>query len=157
MQARDIIEHTISSIFEDRTDLFIVNKHISDGLDINLTIDGDELVNVSDCIAVSRKIESALDRDLYDFSIKVQSPGADEPLTDKRQYKKHIGRKLKLKTESEDIEGKLLEVNEDEIRLTWKSREKKPKGKGKMTVEHDRTFPFETIIEANIKLMFNKN
>ncbi|RRO24050.1 ribosome assembly cofactor RimP [Flavobacteriaceae bacterium 14752] len=157
MQAREIIAQAISEVFSERKDLFIVNHHISEGLDINLTIDGDDLVNVSDCIAVSRKIESALDRDVYDFSIKVQSPGADEPLTDKRQYKKHIGRKLKLKTESEEIEGKLIEVNDDEIRLTWKSREKKPKGKGKMTVEHDKTFPFEIIKEASIKLMFNKN
>jgi ribosome maturation factor RimP len=157
MQAKDIIEQAISAIFEERTDLFLVNKHISDGLDINLTIDGDELVNVSDCISVSRKIEAALDRDLYDFSIKVQSPGADEPLVDKRQYKKHIGRKLKLKTDTEKIEGKLVEVNDNEIRLTWKSREKKTKGKGKITVEHDKTFPFETIKEASIKLIFNKN
>jgi len=157
MQAKDIINKTISAIFKDRTDLFVINQQISDNLDINLTIDGDELVNVSDCIEVSRKIESALDRDLYDFSIKVQSPGADAPIIDKRQYKKHIGRKLKLTTDTEIIEGKLIEVNDNEIRLTWKSREKKPKGKGKITVEHNRTFPFESIKKASIKLMFNKN
>ena len=56
------------------------------------------LVNISDCIEVSRKIEKSLDRDEFDFSIKVQSPGADEPLVLPRQYKKHVGRKLKIKT-----------------------------------------------------------
>ncbi|MBS3739587.1 MAG: ribosome assembly cofactor RimP [Bacteroidetes bacterium] len=157
MQAKAIIEQTISKILEERSDLFVINQHISDALDINLTIDGEDLVNISDCIEISRKIESALDRDLYDFSIKVQSPGADEPLVDKRQYKKHIGRKVKLKTESQNVEGRLVEVDDDKIRLTWKSREKKPKGKGKMTVKYDKTFAFSEIKEASIKLMFNKN
>ena len=157
MQAKDIIEQTISKILEERSDLFVINQHISDALDINLTIDGEDLINVTDCIEVSRKIEFALDRDVYDFSIKVQSPGADEPLVDKRQYKKHIGRKLKLKTATENIEGRLVEVDDNHIRLTWKSREKKPKGKGKMTVKYDKTFPFAEIKEASIKLMFNKN
>ncbi|TKS55913.1 ribosome assembly cofactor RimP [Mesohalobacter halotolerans] len=157
MQAKAIIEQTISKILEERSDLFVINQHISDALDINLTIDGEDLVNISDCIEISRKIESALDRDLYDFSIKVQSPGADEPLVDKRQYKKHIGRKVKLKTDSQYVEGRLVEVDDDQIRLTWKSREKKPKGKGKMTVKYDKTFAFTEIKEASIKLMFNKN
>ena len=157
MQVKAIVNHTIKDILSERKDLFVVKTSISEGLDIQLTVDGDELVNISDCIEISRKIENALDRDEYDFSIKVQSPGADEPLIMPRQYKKHIGRMLKIKTSTGKVEGKLVKVDDDQIELTWKSREKKTKGKGKVTVEHDKTFPFSDIEKAKIKLTFNKN
>ena len=157
MQVKDIINHTIQDILSERKDLFVVNSSISNGLDIHLTIDGDELVNISDCIEISRKIENAIDRDEYDFSIKVQSPGADEPLIMPRQYQKHIGRTLKIKTPTEKVEGKLVKVDDDCIELAWKSREKKPKGKGKITVKHEKSFSFTNIEKAKIKLTFNKN
>jgi ribosome maturation factor RimP len=157
MQVKNIINQTIREVIEERPDLFIVNQDISESLDIRITVDGDKLVNISDCIAISRKIENALDRDQYDFSIKVQSPGADEPLQVPRQYHKHVGRTLKLKTATEKIEGKLVEVKDNHIKLTWKSREKKPRGKGKITVKYDKTIPFNAIEKANIKLTFNKN
>lgn len=157
MQAKEILNHTIQDILSDRPDLFIVQQYISEGLDINLTIDGDKLINVSDCIDLSRKIEKALDRDEYDFSIKVQSPGADEPLIFLRQYNKHIGRTLIVKTATEKIEGKLVKVDNDQIELKWKVREKKPKGKGKMTVNYEKTIAYNDIEKANIKLTFNKN
>jgi ribosome maturation factor RimP len=157
MQAREKVEQVIQDILSERNDLFIIKKVISDGLDINLTIDGDELVNISDCIEISRKIEKSLDRDEYDFSIKVQSPGADEPLVSPRQYKKHIGRKLKLKTANEDIEGTLVSLTDEGVELHWKAREKKPVGKGKRTVKYEKTIPFKDIEKANIKITFNKN
>ncbi len=157
MQVEKIIDQTIENIFAERGDLFIIKKHITTGLDINLTIDGDRLVNISDCIDISRQIEQALDRDELDFSIKVQSPGADEPLVMLRQYKKHIGRKLEIKTAEETLEGKLEEVGDEEVRITWKAREKKPKGKGKITVKYDRSIPFTEVEQAKVKITFNKN
>lgn len=157
MEVKEILNYTIQEILSERPDLFIVEKHISEGLDISLTIDGDELINVSDCIDLSRKIEKALDRDEYDFSIKVQSPGADEPLLFLRQYNKHIGRTLVVETLTEKIEGKLVKVDNNHIELTWKAREKKTIGKGKMTVKYEKSIPYNEIKKANIKLTFNKN
>lgn len=157
MQVEELINQTIQNILSERSDLFVVKLSISSGLDINLTIDGDELVNISDCIDVSRKIEQALDREQYDFSIKVQSPGADEPLLLPRQYKKHVGRKLDLKTTKGEYEARLDEVNDNEIKISWKTREKKPNGKGKITVNHQEIVPFEIIEQAKIKITFNKN
>lgn len=155
MQAIELINKCIESAMQSRPNLFIVSSHISNGLDINLTIDGDELVNISDCIDLSRAIEHNLDREEMDFSIKVQSPGADEPLLFPRQYKKHIGRTLKLKTTEGKLEGKLSNVNEDGILLVWKTREKKPVGKGKVTVTHEKEISFKDIEQAKIKLTFN--
>ncbi len=155
MQAIELINKCIESAMQSRPNLFIVSSHISNGLDINLTIDGDELVNISDCIELSRAIEHNLDREEMDFSIKVQSPGADEPLLFPRQYNKHIGRTLKLKTTEGKLEGKLANVNADGILLVWKSREKKPVGKGKVTVTHEKEISFKDREQAKIKLTFN--
>ena len=61
-------------------------------------IDGDNGVLVEDCMFVSRAIEHNLDRETEDFSLEVSSVGATTPLVHKRQYKKHIGRILKIVT-----------------------------------------------------------
>jgi ribosome maturation factor RimP len=157
MQVEKIIDQTIDNILTEQPELFVIKKHISPGLDINITIDGDRLVNISDCIDISRKIEQSLDRDELDFSIKVQSPGADEPLILLRQYNKHIGRKLEVNTATDSYEGQLKSVGDDSITLTWKSREKKPNGKGKITVQHEKSIPFSEIEKAKIKITFNNN
>ncbi len=157
MQLEKIIDQTIQTILSEHEDLFVVKKHISANLDINLVIDGDRLINISDCINVSRKIENALDRDQYDFSIKVQSPGADEPLLLSRQYPKHVGRKLAVITKDNIFEGKLEAADETGIKLSWKTREKKPNGKGKMTVNYEKEIVFAEIEQAKVKITFNKN
>jgi len=155
MQAIEQINECIKSAMDSRPDLFIVSSHVSNGLDINLIIDGDELVNITDCIELSRAIEHNLDREEMDFSIKVQSPGASEPLLFPRQYNKHLGRTLKIKTIDEKLEGKLAKVNGESIVLVWKSREKKPVGKGKITVTHEKEISFKDIEQSKIKLTFN--
>jgi ribosome maturation factor RimP len=157
MQVQELINQTIQDILAERGDLFVVKQHITSNLDINLILDGDELVNIKDCIDISRRIENTLDREEYDFSIKVQSPGADEPLLLPRQYKKHVGRKIRVETAEDTFEGNLVEVDENAIHLSWKARERKPKGKGKITVKYERTIPFKAIEKANIKLTFNTN
>ena len=155
MEAKELIENCIQIALEARPNLFIVSKHISQGLDINLTIDGDELVNISDCIDLSRAIEHNLDREEMDFSIKVQSPGADEPLLFIRQYNKHIGRTLKIKTKEDKFEGKLDKVDNNSVSISWKAREAKPVGKGKTTVSYNKEINFDEIEQAQIKLTFN--
>lgn len=155
MQPIEKINKVIEEALATRGDLFVVDSVISTNLDIHLTIDGDKLVNISDCIDMSRKIEHNLDREEFDFSIKIQSPGADEPLLLPRQYHKHIGRVIKLKTNEGKFEGKLENLDDDSITLVWKTREKKPIGKGKVTVKHEKQIPFKDIVKANIKLTFN--
>ena len=63
-----------------------------------------------------------------DFSLEVTSAGATSPLINNRQYKKNIGRLLEVKTVSDNIEGKLTSVTDDDITLEWKAREPKPIG-----------------------------
>ena len=121
---------------------------------IHVVIDGDHGVTVSDCIKISRAIEHNLDREEHDFSLEVASAGASAPLIMPRQYLKNVGRKLEVVTKEQKIEGNLTAVNENSIVLEWKSREPKPIGKGKVTVQKKEELNFSDIIKAKVVLKF---
>ena len=87
--------------------------------------------------------------------MEVTTPDIAHPLIHKRQYKKNKGRTLKVKTDENEYEGSLTEVNENDITLHWKAREPKPVGKGKHTVEKTVVLPYVDIKEAKVKIIFN--
>jgi len=153
---RDKITELLNSALEKNDSLFLIELSISNSNQIHVIIDGDNGVSVKDCIAVSREIEHNLDRDEYDFSLEVASAGVSEPLTIPRQYKKNVGRKLKIKTlAGDDIEGVLTIANQNEIKLQWKAREPKPIGKGKVTVNKEAVLDYKDIAEAKVMITFN--
>jgi ribosome maturation factor RimP len=140
---------------EQKPGLFLIDLNISEANQIRVIIDGDDGVKVQDCIDVSRVIEHNLDRDEQDFALEVHSAGVSEPLTMMRQYKKNIGRKLKVKTEKETFEGNLSAVDDTAVSLQWKTREPKPIGKGKVTVQKEAVIPYSDIVEAKVMITFN--
>lgn len=152
---REKVAELLQHALDENPSLFLIDLTITENNQIRVTIDGDEGVKVEDCIAISRAIEHNLDRDNEDFSLEVLSAGVSEPLTLKRQYKKNLGRKLSLKTGNEKLEGKLTQVDDEGITLRWKTREPKPVGKGKVTVEKVATVPFQDIVEAKVMITFN--
>ena len=121
---------------------------------IKIVIDGDEGVMVDDCVFISRAIEHNLDRELEDFSLEVTSAGASSPLVNIRQYKKNLGRNLKVITNEETVEGKLTNTSPEAIVLEWKAREPKPIGKGKVTVQKQATIAYQDIKEAKVLIKF---
>jgi len=127
---------------------------ISEANVIKIIIDGDNGVLVEDCMFISRAIEHNIDREEHNFSLEVASAGATTPLGHKRQYKKNIGRTLQVNASGEKFEGILSQANEENIVLTWKAREPKPIGKGKVTVEKEVTLPYINITEAKVKIKF---
>jgi ribosome maturation factor RimP len=145
----------LDQALEERQDLFLLSCDVSEANSIKIIIDGDNGVLVEDCMFISRAIEHNLDREEQDFSLEVASAGATTPFTHKRQYKKNLGRTLAVKAvDNQKFEGALSEANEEEIVLTWKAREPKPIGKGKVTVEKEVKLPYENIIEAKVKIKF---
>ena len=83
------------------SDKFLVNLKITPDNRIFVDIDGDNGVVIDDCIALSRAIESQLDRDEEDFELNVSSAGADQPLKLTRQYRKNVGRDLEVEINDE--------------------------------------------------------
>jgi ribosome maturation factor RimP len=71
-----------------------------------------------------------------------------------RQYKKNIGRKLKVRTVSGELEGTLVQTTENSITLEWKAREPKPVGKGKVSVQKKQEIAFSDIQQAKVILKF---
>lgn len=134
--------------------LFLIDLQFLANSKIKVIVDGDAGVPLSECVRISRKIEHNLDREEEDFSLEVTTPDIAHPLKVKRQYKKNVSRILMVKTETEEFEGTLTEVTDNEITLRWKTREPKPIGKGKHTVEKEKTLPYEEIKEAKVKIIF---
>ncbi|HNP68462.1 MAG TPA: ribosome assembly cofactor RimP [Aequorivita sp.] len=152
---REKVAELLENALEENKSLFLIDLNISEDNQIRVILDGDKGVTVEDCIAVSRAIEHNLDREEYDFSLEVMSAGVSEPLTLPRQYKKNIGRNLKIKTkDGEKIEGELTAVTEDSFTLKWSAREPKPIGKGKVTVQKEATLPYKDIMEAKVMITF---
>ncbi len=148
------VEELLAKALKENKKLFLVNFSITPDNTIKIILDGDEGVNLKDCIAVSRAIEHNLDREEHDFSLEVTSAGAAEPIVMARQYPKNIGRKLVVKTATDSYEGDLTEATEKSITLEWKEREPKPVGKGKVTVQKRKKIAISDIDEAKVKLKF---
>ncbi|MDG2052299.1 MAG: ribosome assembly cofactor RimP [Flavobacteriaceae bacterium] len=152
---KEKVKNLLNQALLDNESLFLIDFKISDGNQIKVIIDGDQGVTVNDCIALSRAIEHNIDREENDFSLDVASAGLSEPLSILRQYKKNIGRTLKVKTQNNDVlEGKLVKVNDTEIELNWKAREPKPIGKGKVTVQKEAVLEYKDIVEATVVITF---
>ena len=102
-------------------------------------MDGDEGLNIDDCANVSRELSKDFDElALFEdsFLLEVSTPGVDYPLKMKRQYHKHIGRKLRVKLEERTVEGKLESVAEEAITL----QEETGTGKKKQTISTSINF-----------------
>ncbi|TDQ32310.1 ribosome maturation factor RimP [Zeaxanthinibacter enoshimensis] len=144
----------LDKVLEENPSIFLIDLYVGTDNQIRIILDGDEGINLEDCMKVSRAIEFSLDREEQDFALEVTSAGATAPLVNARQYPKNIGRKLQVKTAGESFEGTLTEVTDKAITLEWKAREPKPVGKGKVTVEKKQEVPFSDIEEAKVKLIF---
>ena len=151
---RDIVKKLVDEAVQENQELFLIELKISSDNTIRVMIDGDNGVQLKECIRISRHIEHNLDRDTTDFSLEVTSPGATEPLVNKRQYNKNLGRTLEVKTETENFEGKLVKSDDKEIIIEWKAREQKPIGKGKITVIKTSVLPYGDIKQAKVKIKF---
>lgn len=151
---KEKIDLLLTDCFDQRSDLFLIDFSLSEINEIKVVIDGDNGVKVEDCMFISRAIEGNLDRDEVDFSLEVASCGATSPLLVARQFSKHCGRTLSVKTDEETYEGKLTLANDKSINLVWKERQPKPVGKGKITVERSIDIDFKKIKEAKVKVKF---
>ena len=111
----------------DGSDKFLVSLKITPDNRIFVDIDGDNGVNIDDCIELSRSIESQLDRDEEDFELNVGSAGADMPLKLPRQYRRHIGRDLDVTTfDGEHLEAELIDADDEGICLRTHATKKTP-------------------------------
>lgn len=154
MTFKDKVKNLLNEALAQYPSLFLIDLTINDANKISVTLDGDSGVQLQDCINISRAIDANLDREEVDFALEVASAGVSLPLKLVRQYKKNIGRTLKIKMASQTIEGVLLEVSDENITVEWSSREPKKIGKGKETVVHNEKIAYAAIQEAIVVIIF---
>ena len=154
MTFKEQIEQKLNDALLLKESLFLIDLSISDTYKIVVTLDGDNGVNLQDCIDVSRAIENNLDREEHDYALEVASVGVGSPLKMVRQYKKNIGRAFIVKSVEGKIEGDLVDANDEFITLSWTAREPKKIGKGKETVQKTQQIPYSEIKEAVVTVKF---
>ena len=107
---------------------YIVDISVRPGNKIIVLLDNDKVISISDCVEMSRYIESNLDRETEDFELSVMSAGMTEPFKITRQYIKNIGRQVDVVTkEGNKHNGKLISADNSGIILETKTKEKKSK------------------------------
>ena len=147
---KDIVDQALAL----NESLYLIELSISVNNKVQVVVDGDNGVSLSETMRISRVINDTFDREVEDFSLEVGTPDIAHPLKVKRQYIKNLNRILKVKTEEEELEGTLVTADEDKIVLQWKAREPKPVGKGKVTVDKTATLEYTEIKEAKVKILF---
>lgn len=131
-----------------------VKHHLNNKVEVYL--DSDSGVTFRSCQKISRFLESYIDENDWlgeKYTLEVSSPGIERSLLMPRQYPKHIGRKVEVKHGEEKTEGKLTEVTDLGITLTYKERIKE--GKKKRTEIINKKIAFEEITRAKIKISFS--
>ncbi|MEC4003239.1 ribosome assembly cofactor RimP [Flavobacterium sp. SUN052] len=154
MTFKEQVTQQLNDALSLKESVFLIDLTISDTYKIIVTLDGDNGVNLQDCIDISRAIENNLDREEHDYALEVASVGVGSPLKMVRQYKKNIGRLLIVKLQEGKIEGDLIDANDEFITLSWTAREPKKLGKGKETVQKTQQIPYSEIKEAVVTIKF---
>ncbi len=96
-------------------DAFLVDVELKPNNVIVVYADADAGLSIDQIKMINRRIEGELDRDVEDFNLTVSSPDLNKPLKIWRQYKKNVGRTLKVKFQDRQAEGDLVEVREEDI------------------------------------------
>lgn len=136
--------------------LFVVSLTISKQNRINVELDKFEgNVSVTDCVSVSRNIEHNLDREEQDFELSVSSAGLDNGLRVFPQYKKNIGKGVRVKlTDGVDIEGVMISATPEQITVQTKRKERIEGRKKKEIIIEDHVLPMNRIKETKIVISF---
>lgn len=90
---------------------------------VDLPEDQTGSVNLDLISDVAHDVSLAMDADPHDhgrpYSLEVSSPGVSRPLSQPRHWRRNKGRMVTVRRlKGDDVTGRLLEVNDDGIRLT---------------------------------------
>lgn len=147
------IEDFVNAQLSGSEDVFLVEVKVIPGNNIKVFLDADNGITIEKCIKVNRALYNQIEEsDLFpngDFSLEVSSPGVEEPLKLHRQYKKNIGRTIEVTTNDETKkQGKLVEVNDDEIVIEEKA------GQGKKAIIQQTNILFNQVKHTKVLVTF---
>ena len=126
--------------------MFVVGCKCSPSNEVELLIDSDTSVDIDACVALSRAVEAAFDRDEEDFSLTVASAGIGSELKCLRQYKKLVGQSVEvLLTDGVKILAVLDEADDEGITLSYDEKQAVEGHKRKQTVKVTKRYSYGEI------------
>ena len=127
--------------------LYIVDVSISKDNDIEVIIEKEEgIIELDDCVGVSRFFETCFDREKEDYSLTVTSAGLDQPFKVLKQYLKAVGTKVEVQLKGGRKMVALLEAaDEGSITLKYSVKEAVEGKKKKELVEHLDRFTMDQV------------
>lgn len=142
MIEKSVLLELVNEYLKDSSN-YLVDVSIGSGNTITIEIDNDEGVDIADCVALSRFIESKFNRETEDFELTVTSAGLTSPLKTLRQYKKFEGKEVEvLSKKGIKHKGILKTSDENEFTITVITRVKQEGAKRKVDVNEDISFKF---------------
>ena len=117
--------------------LYIVDVSISKDNDIEVIIEKEEgVVELEDCVAMSRYFETCFDREKEDYSLTMSSAGLDQPFKVLKQYLKAVGTKVEVQLKGGRKMVAVLEAADQEsITLKYSVKEAVEGKKKKETIK----------------------
>ncbi|MDA8570499.1 ribosome assembly cofactor RimP [Schleiferiaceae bacterium] len=128
-------------------DAFLVELELKPNNIIVAFVDSDNGLTIEQIKMINRQIESHLDRDVEDFNLTVSSPDLNKPLKTWRQYKKNVGRYLKVKFNERQEEGMLMKVEAKYLVLSVPNKKKS-------APNTELEIQFADIAEAKVAIRF---
>ena len=135
--------------------MFLVDVSVNTSNVIHVEIDSFSGLSIDQCVAISRHIESNLDRESDDFELQVSSPGAGLPFKVKEQYLKNTGRELEVTLKDGIVlKGLLVEANEEEVLIETSAKEKPEGSNKKVLVTRTNRVAYDDIQRARVIISF---
>ena len=126
---------------------YIVDVTVSKDNDIELTIESEEgIIDLDDCVAISRFFESVFDREKEDYSLTVSSAGLDQPFKVLKQYLKAVGSKVEVQLKGgKKLIATLSAADQEGITLQYTAKEAVEGKKKKEMVEHNDRYTMDQV------------
>ncbi len=155
MNVKEKIVELLSTLLEDDK-FFIVEVQVSASKvrqKVTVLIDSDAGISIDECAEISWKLGEMLETQevLPDaYTLEVSSPGVDYPLAMPRQFRKNIGRTLRvIAKDGAEKKGKLISADEEGFVILEELKKKK-----KDQVPAELPFAYTDIAKAQVQITF---
>ncbi len=155
MNVKEQIVGLLSTLLEDDK-YFIVEVQVSPSKirqKIRVLIDSDAGISIDECAEISRKLDDLIEaQELipHAYTLEVSSPGVDYPLATPRQFRKNIGRTLRvILKDGIEKKGTLVSAAEEGFVLLEEVKKKK-----KDQISAELNFDYSEIAKAEVQIKF---
>lgn len=115
-------------------------------LDISIERLDNEGITITDCVKANREIAAIMDVEdpiKSAYVLDVSSPGIERPLVKKKDFKRFVGKKVKIKThefveERKRFSGTLQEADDEKIVVALDENDITPEGSTSVEVTYDQ-------------------